>query len=148
MHNLGPRETLEKFVQLATEIFRIFDRAHFLFYGKDERSTLAPVSASPRGKKTTPPSPSVHLRAREYRRKSKSRAQCFPTRPLSKCNTASFSPRVNIVDWQTACKYQKSGFSILSFRERAITGSRRNGCESNGIISTRKRIQFESWVKG
>lgn len=145
MHNLGPRETLEKFGNRNFPYFR--PSAFSLLRERREIHACSGFRFAPREEDD----PTFSFRPPTCARissKVEIEGPVFPNSAPVEMQHSSFSPRVNIVDWQTACKYQKSGFSILSFRERAITGSRRNGCKSNGIISTRKRIQFESWVKG
>lgn len=141
MHNLGPRETLEKFGNRNFPYFR--PSAFSLLRERREIHACSGFRFAPREEDD----PTFSFRPPTCARissKVEIEGPVFPNSAPVEMQHSSFSPRVNIVDWQTACKYQKSGFSILSFRERAITGSRRNGCESNGIISTRKRIQFES----
>lgn len=141
MHNLGPRETLEKFGNRNFPYFR--PSAFSLLRERREIHACSGFRFAPREEDD----PTFSFRPPTCARissKVEIEGPVFPNSAPVEMQHSSFSPRVNIVDWQTACKYQKSAFSILSFRERAITGSRRNGCESNGIISTRKRIQFES----
>lgn len=110
MHNLGPRETLEKFGNRNFPYFR--PSAFSLLRERREIHACSGFRFAPREEDD----PTFSFRPPTCARissKVEIEGPVFPNSAPVEMQHSSFSPRVNIVDWQTACKYPEKRFFDL-----------------------------------